>query len=205
MSLLLLPPLLLLSYMLGSVPAGLILAVIYADLDLREVGSRNIGATNVLRTTTPRLAGVTLALDMGKGALPTGFAWWLFGDPTLAAVVGVAAVIGHCWSIYLELRGGKGVATATGVLVVLMPHVTLAAALVWIGVFALSKRSSLAALVALVALQLIAWLVLPEALPLTGGLALLLVVRHKENIQRLVRGTEGKIGEQEDPPEGEPS
>ena len=181
---------LLLTYLLGAIPSGLILTALYTDVDLREQGSGNIGATNVARTAGKALGGLTLLLDGLKGLLPVLGSLWLFEDTRLQGAVVLAAVIGHCWPVYLEFRGGKGVATSAGGLLGLLPLPTLGAAAIWAGLFALTKRSSFAALGAAVALQGLAWWLAPELIWLTVALALVLVVRHKDNIQRLASGTE---------------
>ncbi|MCB9759884.1 MAG: glycerol-3-phosphate 1-O-acyltransferase PlsY [Alphaproteobacteria bacterium] len=183
-----------LAYLLGSIPVGLILATIYADLDVRQAGSGNIGATNVLRTTGRRLGAITLVLDLLKGLLPTLAAASMFEDPTWAALAGFMAVLGHCFSIYLEFRGGKGVATGAGVMLGVAPAATLAAAAVWGLVFAASRRSSLAALAALFALQGFVWWLTPAWMWFSVLMAGLLVLRHVDNIRRLASGTEARLG-----------
>jgi glycerol-3-phosphate acyltransferase PlsY len=181
---------LLLTYLLGAIPSGLILTALYTDVDPRGQGSGNIGATNVARTAGRLLGGVTLTLDLLKGLLPVMGGLYLFEDTWIRGAVVLAAVIGHCWPVYLEFRGGKGVATSAGALLGLLPLPTLGAAAVWGGIFALTKRSSLAALGAVVALQGLVWWLAPELIWLTGALALVLVIRHKDNIQRLMSGSE---------------
>ena len=181
---------LLLTYLMGALPSGLILTALYTDVDPRQQGSGNIGATNIARTAGKALAGVTLLLDLLKGLLPVLGGLWLFEESWMRGAVVLAAVIGHCWPVYLEFKGGKGVATSAGGLLGLLPIPTLGAAAVWAGLFALTKRSSLAALGATLALQGLAWWLAPELLWLTLALAVVLLIRHKDNIQRLARGTE---------------
>ncbi len=181
---------LLLTYLLGALPSGLILTALYTDVDLRAQGSGNIGATNVARIAGRLLGGVTLALDLLKGLLPVLGGLYLFDELWLRGAVVLAAVIGHCWPVYLEFRGGKGVATSAGALLGLLPLPTLGAAAVWAGLFALTRRSSLAALGAAIALQGLVWWLAPELIWLTAALAFVLILRHKDNIQRLASGTE---------------
>jgi glycerol-3-phosphate acyltransferase PlsY len=186
---------LLAAYMLGAAPVGLILTTIYADTDVRETGSGNIGATNVLRSTNKGLGALTLALDMLKGALPVLWGMLLYESWWMPGVVGFLAVLGHCTSIYLEFRGGKGVATATGVMLVVAPLATLIAAAAWAVVFfGLGRRVSLASIVAVLALPLALWgLGQSKWLWLAIALALLVLARHKDNLTRLGRGEERGI------------
>jgi len=179
----------LLSYLLGSVPFGLVVAGLHADVDPREEGSANVGATNVLRTAGPTLGAIALFLDLVKGVLATSVGWML-GGPGLAALAGAAAVVGHCWSIFLAMRGGKGVATACGVLLVLTPGVALIATLSWGVTFALSRRSSLGALVSLPVIGIAALWLYPEHLLMVGLVGAVVAIRHAPNIRRLVSGTE---------------
>lgn len=184
---------LLLAYLIGSVPVGLILATLYADVDIRETGSGNIGATNVLRSTGRRLGILTLACDLVKGLLPTLGAALVFEHAAWAGLVGLLAVAGHCWSIYLEFRGGKGVATGAGVMLALAPGPTLLTAAAWALTFGATRRSSVAALLALPVLQLaLAWLA-PEWLWVGVLLGAVLVVRHRENILRILQGNEQRM------------
>ena len=180
----------LLTYLLGAAPFGLILVRRFAGVDVRLEGSGNIGATNVARSAGRGLGAATLALDLGKGLLPTLGAVLLLPEPWMALAVGFAAVIGHCWPVWLRFDGGKGVATSAGVLLVLAPLPALVTAGVWILVFAVFKKSSLASLVALVAIQVGLWWSSPELLNLSVPLALVLLVCHRANIVRLLRGTE---------------
>ena len=178
------------TYLLGAVPFGLLLARRLAGIDVREHGSNNIGATNVARVAGKALGLATLALDVAKGLGPTLGAAWLFEHPWQPQVVALAAVVGHCWPIWLRFKGGKGVATSAGVLLALTPWATLVAAGVWIGTFALSRKSSLAALVALVAIQGAVWFFTPELIGLSAALAVVLLVCHRPNIRRLLRREE---------------
>jgi len=179
-------------YLLGSIPFGLVLTRFAGHGDIRWIGSGNIGATNVLRTGSKGLAALTLLFDVAKGsaAALTGGAW-----STEAALAGGAAVvIGHMFPVWLGFRGGKGVATALGVLLVLAWQVALLATLVWLATAAIFRYSSLAALVAAIAAAVLGTvLVDPARAGLIALIALLVVLRHHENIRRLLAGTESRI------------
>ena len=186
---------LLLALGLGSIPFGLLLTRAAGLGDIRAIGSGNIGATNVLRTGNRKLAAATLALDFLKGAVAVWLALWIAG-PGWAAAAAVAAVLGHCHPPWLGFRGGKGVATALGVMLGLGWGVFLAAAATWMVAARLSRISSVGALSAMAVAPLVALLVLPW----TSAAALLLVAayvwtRHHTNIARLLAGTEPRIGE----------
>ncbi len=186
---------LLLVYLLGAVPFGLVVTTLYGnDVDIRRAGSGNIGATNVGRVFGWRIAAAVLALDIAKGFFPTLFAWCLFDSGIWwPCVVGLMAFVGHCWPVYLQFRGGKGVATAAGVLLALAPVPTLGAAAVWGGLLAGTGRSSIAALGAtLASMFLVAWWN-PSLILLVATLGVGILVRHLTNIGRLVRGEESEI------------
>lgn len=183
-----------LAYLLGSVPFGLILTRLAGLGDVRQIGSGNIGATNVLRTGHKGLAAATLILDAGKGAVAVAIGRSL--GPEFAAVAALAAVLGHLFPIWLCLKGGKGVATSAGILLAYNPPVAMATVATWLAVALLFRYSSLAALVAAFAAPLWAWLFGPRVLlPITviGVIALLVVLRHADNIGRLMQGAESKI------------
>jgi len=184
-------------YLLGSVPFGLVIARGTGNVDLRRVGSGNIGATNVLRTVGKRAAALTLLGDIGKGALAVGLARWTGASASLVAAVGLAAVLGHLFPVWAGFRGGKGVATTLGVVLGAMPSVGGLLVVIWVAVAAITRYSSLAALVATATMPLLVWLAdgRPAMLALSGALLVLVVVRHRENIGRLRAGTEGKIGQ----------
>lgn len=192
MSSLLLP----LSYLLGSVPTGYLVARL-RGIDIRRHGSGNIGSTNVLRTLGRGAAAVTLLGDVAKGWAGVWLGWSVGPDPLWSALAAVLVVVGHCWSPFLGFRGGKGVATGFGAALGLAPWATLPAALVW-GVLLLSWRYvSLASLSAAVCLPL-GVLLLGYPLPAVGAggaIALLVIARHRENIGRLLAGTERRLGE----------
>lgn len=182
------------AYLVGSIPFGLILTRLAGLGDVRQIGSGNIGATNVLRTGRKGLAAATLLLDTGKGALAVAVVRG-FGDE-FAAIAALAAVLGHLFPVWLRFKGGKGVATTAGVLLAYNPPVALATIATWLVVALLFRYSSLAALTAAVLAPLWACLFGPHAtLPIAvvGVIALLVVVRHAGNIARLMRGAESKI------------
>jgi len=189
---------LLLGYALGSIPFGVILTRLAGAGDLREIGSGNIGATNVLRTGRKGLAAATMLLDMAKGTVAVVLAHLLFAQAPLAAF---GAFFGHLYPVWLRFAGGKGVATVFGLLlgftlIGALGWVAPAAyAIVWLGMLALTRYSSVGGLCAVVAAPVAAGLLgrIDLALLFTG-FALLVFWKHRENIRRLVRGTESKIG-----------
>ena len=184
----------LIGYLIGSIPSGVIIARLMGLGNLREIGSGNIGATNVLRTGSKKAAASTLLLDAGKGLAAVWLALFFVG-PAVAQVVGLAAMLGHCFPIWLKFRGGKGVATFFGVLFALAWPVGLVAALVWLGMAALFRISSLAALSAGVSAPVTAYLGgMPNIFFLMVCLWALIFLRHRANIQRLLDGTESKFG-----------
>ncbi len=184
-------------YLLGSIPFGVMIARGAGGVDLRRVGSGNIGATNVLRAVGKAAAALTLAGDIGKGALAVGLARWAGAGAAVVAAVGLGAVLGHLFPVWARFRGGKGVATTLGVVLGAMPGVGGLLLLLWLAVAAITRYSSLAALVATAAMPLLVWLVdgRPAMLALSFALLVLVVARHRENIGRLLAGTEGKIGQ----------
>lgn len=185
--------LMLIGYLLGSIPFGLLLTRLFGAGDLRQIGSGNIGATNVLRTGRKGLAIATLILDLLKGAAAVGVATMV--SPSDAPLAGAAAVLGHLYPVWLGFKGGKGVATLMGVTVALSWPMGLVYALVWIGTLALLRISSLGGLLAALSVPVSAWLLgRPDLLPLGAVLAALVIWRHRENIQRLLAGTEPRIG-----------
>lgn len=180
-------------YLLGTIPFGLLLTRVAGLGDIRAIGSGNIGATNVLRTGNKGLAAATLLGDMLKGTAAVLLAG-LFGE-TAAMAAGLGAFLGHLFPVWLGFRGGKGVATYIGVLLGLAWPFALAFGAIWIAVAALSRYSSLSALVAsAVVPPLLLAFGRPELAALFAALAVLLWIRHAENIRRLLAGTEGRIG-----------
>jgi glycerol-3-phosphate acyltransferase PlsY len=182
-------------YLLGSAPFGMVMARLFGLGDLRKIGSGNIGATNVLRTGNKPAAFLTLVLDAGKGAIAVLVARAALG-PDAAQVAGFAAFLGHCFPVYLGFRGGKGVATFLGTVLALSFPVGLATCAAWAITAAVTRYSSLSALVSAVLCPVIAALLgRPDLSLLTALLAGLVLYRHGANIRRLLDRTEPKIGQ----------
>jgi acyl phosphate:glycerol-3-phosphate acyltransferase len=184
----------LLAYLLGSVSFGVVMARLFGLGDLRQIGSGNIGATNVLRTGNKTAAFLTLVLDAAKGGIAVLIAGALLGADA-AQAAGLAAFLGHCYPVFLGFKGGKGVSTFLGTLLALSWPVGLAACATWAVVAALSRISSLAALAAAALSPVWALMLgLPQIVVLAIGLAALIALRHQANIARLIAGTEPRIG-----------
>jgi glycerol-3-phosphate acyltransferase PlsY len=185
------------AYLLGGIPFGIVVAQLQGGVDLRRVGSGNIGATNVLRALGKGAAALTLLGDIGKGALAVGLGRWMGGSAELLAALALAAVLGHLFPVFAGFRGGKGVATALGVVLAAMPAVGALLVALWLAAALVWRYSSLAALLAVTALPFLAWGLdgRPPLVALGVGLFLLVVWRHRDNIRRLRAGTEGRIGE----------
>ncbi|KAA8608614.1 glycerol-3-phosphate acyltransferase [Salipiger aestuarii] len=184
----------LLGYLAGSIPFGVLLSRAMGLGDLRKIGSGNIGATNVLRTGNKAAAAGTLILDGAKGAVAVLLARWLAAEDA-AQLAGFAAFLGHCYPAWLRFRGGKGVATFIGLVLALSWPVGLMTCATWLAAAAMSRISSVGALVA--ACLSTAWMILLrdyDTTALTLVLAALIFWRHRENITRLRQGTESKIG-----------
>ena len=180
------------SYLLGSIPFGLLLTRAFGKGDIRDIGSGNIGATNVLRTGSKGLAAATLLLDAAKGALAVWLAQRFWGFE-LHAAAGV--LVGHLYPLCLRFRGGKGVETFLGILVPLLPIAALVYAVVWLSLLVLVRISSVAGILAAVSAPVTAAVVGDSArFPLLAGLALLIVWKHRENIRRLLAGEEPRVG-----------
>lgn len=182
------------AYLLGSVPFGMLLSRIMGLGDLRSIGSGNIGATNVLRTGSKLAAFLTLAFDMGKGALAVIIARSIFGE-TAAQLAGLAAILGHCFPIWLRFKGGKGVATFLGIVLALSFPVGMSACALWlIGAF-LTRISSAAALISAFLTPFVFYVFgLPSVVALAIAFMVLIFFKHRENIDRLLAGAEPKIG-----------
>jgi glycerol-3-phosphate acyltransferase PlsY len=207
-------------YLLGSIPFGLVITKMAGLGDIRDIGSGNIGATNVLRTGRKDLAAATLVLDAGKAGLAFLLWFWfagrhLFSDPAitdtmarvttelatpsnfvLGLVSGAFAFVGHCYPVWLKFKGGKGIATGFGVLLAVSWKVALAVAAVWLAVAIVSRYSSVSSLTASIVAPVLLWYFATPAAALTFAiLGVLTFVMHRANIARLMNGTEGKIGQ----------
>ena len=181
-------------YLLGSIPFGLLLTFAAGGPDIRTIGSGNIGATNVLRTGNKALAAVTLLCDMLKGTAAVLIAAH-FGGETAAVAAGLGAFLGHLFPVWLKFKGGKGVATYIGLLIGLYWPAALAFGAIWLVVAALTRYSSLAALIASALTPLVLFLLhRPQVAALFLLLTILLWIMHRSNISRLLAGSEGKIG-----------
>ena len=183
----------LIGYLLGSIPFGVLLTRIAGAGDLRQIGSGNIGATNVLRTGRKGLAAATLLLDLAKGWAAVAIAAALFPGEEQVAAAG--AFIGHCYPLWLRFRGGKGVATLMGIVLALHVPLALVYAVAWLGLLALLRLSSVAGMTAAASAPVAAAVLGRfELVPLLLALALIVVWKHRANIDRLVQGTEPRIG-----------
>ena len=183
----------LLGYAFGSIPFGLILTRLAGKGDVRQQGSGNIGATNVLRTGSKGLAAATLLLDLAKGLVPVLLARQWFWDDT--GWTALFAVIGHCFPVWLGFKGGKGVATNAGVAFGLAWQIGVAYAVVWIAGLAITRISSVAGMSAVVAAAVAAWFLgQPTFVTVLAIIALLVIWLHRANIRRLIDGTEPRVG-----------
>ena len=183
-------------YLLGSVPFGIIVGRTFYGVDPRTVGSGNIGTANSMRAFGRTGAVLVLLGDALKGAVPTYVALRLFGDPWITAGVGLATIVGHNWSVFLRFKGGKGVATTLGVVIVLSLLAAVAFGAVWLATAGITRYSSLASMLGSAAVPLMTY-ALGDPLPYVwyGIIALALVIwRHESNIRRLIAGDELKIG-----------
>ncbi|MEA2864429.1 MAG: acyl phosphate:glycerol-3-phosphate acyltransferase [Bradyrhizobium sp.] len=190
-----LPVAFILGYLFGSIPFGLILTKLTGTQDLRAIGSGNIGATNVLRTGRKGLAAATLLLDMLKGTAAVVISGY-YGGPNAAMLAALGAFLGHLFPVWLNFRGGKGVAVYIGVLIGLFWPAAVVFCVLWLATAVTSRYSSLSALVAsFVTPIFLWWFGHPALASLFAVLTLLLFYMHRENIRRLQAGTEGRIGQ----------
>jgi len=183
------------AYLIGSLPTGYILAAL-AGVDIRESGSGNIGATNVARVVGMRQGILTLAADTLKGLVPVATAHQLGVDAPTAGLVAAAAFLGHLYPVFLKFRGGKGVATALGVFLGLAPMATLIIILVFAVVVMISRTVSLSSMAAAVAAPVTFWILSYSwiSIGVSAFIALMILLRHRDNIQRLRAGTESRFG-----------
>ena len=186
----------LLAFLLGSLPTGLLIAKV-RGVNLKEVGSGNIGATNVLRTTGKWPALLTLMGDSAKGVVAVLIARYYGAGVFFEGVVGLCAVLGHNFSLFLKFKGGKGVATSLGVLTIYSPQTALFTIIIWLMTVLITRYSSLGALVSFGLLPLsVSVLDSGEKVPVLLMMTLLIFVSHRDNISRLIKGTEPRIGAQ---------
>jgi glycerol-3-phosphate acyltransferase PlsY len=193
------------SYLLGSIPFGYILVRVFQGIDVRSIGSRNIGATNVARTGNKGLAIATLVLDAFKGWLPV-FLVLMFVPAsgvsqlhTYATFAALAAVLGHMFPVWLGFQGGKGVATGLGVFLALAPLAVLVAVVLFVAIVFFTRYVSLGSILASVTFPIALWVLArdtfpPLALAMCATVALLVIIRHHQNIGRLLAGTESRFG-----------
>ncbi|MDA1319944.1 MAG: glycerol-3-phosphate 1-O-acyltransferase PlsY [Proteobacteria bacterium] len=187
------------AYLIGAIPFGLVIAKLFGLGDIRNIGSGNIGATNVLRTGNKIAAVLTLLLDSGKGLFVVMIARYLNGDGNVIAITGLLSIVGHCYPIWLGFRGGKGVATGLGVFLGFHPLVGAMVCLVWLVTAFLFRFSSLAAIISYTSAPILFALISSPPLPVltvitAGMIAALAIWRHRGNIKRLFSGTEPRIG-----------
>ena len=184
-----------LGHVCGSVPSGLWLVQAFHGIDIRNYGSKNIGTTNVFRTVGPKTAVLVLIADPFKGILAVGIMSYFFHNPLLDVVTALGALLGHNYSLFLGFKGGKGVATALGLLIFMMPKVAVASFGIWLVCVLLTRYVSLGSIMAAIFTPPLAWyLGYPSAYVIFSVVAAFFVVlRHKENIHRLLTGTESKI------------
>ncbi|MBL4854105.1 MAG: glycerol-3-phosphate 1-O-acyltransferase PlsY [Robiginitomaculum sp.] len=187
---------LILGYVLGSIPFGLLIARFAGHGDIRKIGSGNIGATNVLRTGSKKLAILTLLLDMAKAGGAALIAASLFGF-TASLIAGGAALFGHCYPVWLKFKGGKGVAAYFGVLIAVSWPLALIAAALWLASAAFIRIVSLSGIITAVAIPIAAYFMgQPQIAILSAALGAIIILRHRENIVRILAGFEPKIGGQ---------
>ena len=189
-----------LSYLIGSIPSGLVLGKL-KGVDVRQYGSGNVGATNVLRTVGKRYAAVALVADLLKGVIAVLIGGWIIGTPAGEMAAGFAAIAGHDWSIFIRFRGGRGVATSGGGAMAMEPLVAITGIAVFVLVSALTRYVSVGSMVGSAsAVALAAAFVATDRIPVeyliyTGVAVALIVVQHRENISRLLSGSENKLGQ----------
>jgi acyl phosphate:glycerol-3-phosphate acyltransferase len=180
-------------YMLGSIPFGLLLTRLSGGGDLRDIGSGNIGATNVLRTGNKAIAALTLLLDVGKGAVAVLIASSIEGG--LGVLAGMGAFLGHLYPVWLKFKGGKGVATLLGIVAALAPILGMVFAITWITCLVILRYSSVSGMLASISIPITAVIVGQYSwVPMFIGFALLVIWKHRANVERLMAGEEPKVG-----------
>lgn len=186
--------LIVLAYLLGSVPAGFLLGY-FSGVDVRRAGSGNVGATNVARVVGRTQGLITLLIDVLKGFLPVALALWLGAGEAVTSMAGLAAFLGHLYPLFLRFQGGKGVATALGVFLALAPWATAAMVGVFVVVAALGRMVSLASIAAAASAPIFLWVFFysPYVFGLGSLLAAIIIVRHHENLRRLLAGVEPRF------------
>lgn len=188
------------SYLVGAIPFGLVFGKFVGGVDVRTLGSGNIGATNVLRGAGKKAALMTLLADCLKGVVPVLFVSWLLSNEYLTVLSGTAAIVGHNYPVYLGFKGGKGVATSFGVVLAVAPWTGLVCLLTWGVAAAVWRYSSLSALIAFALYPLITFAFHGDSRPLSLLSIFvfgMIYIRHRENITRLIAGTEKKIGQKQ--------
>jgi acyl-phosphate glycerol 3-phosphate acyltransferase len=187
--------LMIVAYILGSIPNALWIGKVFKGIDVREHGSKNTGSTNAARVLGAKLGILTLILDISKGAIPTLIATMLLDSSISVILVGICAILGHSFSIFMKFKGGKAVATTVGVFIVLVPGAILLVAVIFFLVFGITRYVSLSSMIGAISLPI--WIIIfYKNIPLTIFgiiIAILIIVRHKSNIQRLLNGTESKF------------
>lgn len=194
-----------LGYLLGAIPFGYIAGKLFGGVDVRDHGSGSIGMTNVMRTVSPPVAILVLALDMGKAAGAVVLTMVIADAPLVETLTGIAVIVGHSWSVFIGFSGGKGTATGWGALFALSPIAGIVASVIGVGLVAITRYVSLGSIVAatLGALTLAVIAVVNDAVPLEYALygavgAPIILLKHRDNIQRLLKGDERKLGQKVD-------
>ena len=187
--------LMIVAYILGSIPNALWIGKVFKGIDVREHGSKNTGSTNAARVLGAKLGILTLILDISKGVIPTLIATMLLDSSISVILVGICAILGHSFSIFMKFKGGKAVATTVGVFIVLVPGAILLVAVIFFLVFGITRYVSLSSMIGAISLPI--WIIIfYKNIPFTIFgiiIAILIIVRHKSNIQRLLNGTESKF------------
>ncbi len=184
-----------LGYLCGSIPSGLWIVKALYNIDIRKYGSKNIGTTNVFRTVGIGAAALVLLADMLKGIVAVAIINFMFHDAAANLVAAIGALLGHNYSLFLNFKGGKGVATGLGLLLFLMPKVSIADLIIWLLLVILTRYVSLGSIAAAAATPILAWYFsYPAPYIIFGAFAgIFVIIRHKDNILRLLNGTENKI------------